>query len=54
MQSIDSIETYAYGIHKDLVREKEGIEYNKCDCDYSKQYNKIQKWFNLIMLKMKT
>ena len=28
MQSIDSIETYAYGTSKDLVSEKEEIEYN--------------------------
>ena len=26
MQSIDSIETYAYGASKDLVREKEEIK----------------------------
>ena len=29
MQSIDSIETYAYGTRKDLVREKEEIKRNK-------------------------
>ena len=28
MQSIDSIETYAYGTSKDLVREKEVIKCN--------------------------
>ena len=28
MQSIDSIETYAYGTSKDLVSEKEGIKRN--------------------------
>ena len=28
MQSIDSIETYAYGISKDLVNEKEVIKCN--------------------------
>ena len=28
MQSIDSIETYAYRTSKDLVSEKEEIEYN--------------------------
>ena len=27
MQSIDSIETYAYGLIKDLVSEKEEITY---------------------------
>ena len=28
MQIIDSIETYAYGMSKDLVTEKEGIKCN--------------------------
>ena len=28
MQSIDSIETYAYGTSKDLVSDKEGIKFN--------------------------
>ena len=28
MQSIDSIETYAYGMNKDLVRKKQEINYN--------------------------
>ena len=28
MQSIDSIETYAYGTSKDLISEKEEIKYN--------------------------
>ena len=28
MQSIDSIETYAYGTSKDLVSKKEGIKCN--------------------------
>ena len=28
MQSIDSIETYAYGTSKDLVSEKEGIKFS--------------------------
>ena len=28
MQSIDSIETYAYGMSKDLLSEKEDIKYN--------------------------
>ena len=36
MQSIDSIETYAYGMSKDLVREKEEI---KCK-DIIKRYKK--------------
>ena len=34
MQSIDSIETYLYGMSKDLVSEKEDI---KCD-NITKQY----------------
>ena len=34
MQSIDSIETYAYGTSKDLVSEKEGIKRN----DIKQQY----------------
>ena len=34
MQSIDSIETYAYGTRKDLVSEREEI---KC--------NKVVKWY---------
>ena len=29
MKSIDSIETYGYGMSKDLVSEKEEIKYNK-------------------------
>ena len=29
MQSIDSIETYAYGTSKDVVSEKEDIKCNK-------------------------
>ena len=28
MQSIDSIETYAYGTSKDLISEKEEIKFN--------------------------
>ena len=28
MQSIDSIETYAYGTSNDLVRKKEEIKFN--------------------------
>ena len=35
MQSIDSLETYAYGKSLDLVNEKEGI---KCN-NIIKQYN---------------
>ena len=34
MQSINSIETYAYGTIKDLVSEKEVIKYN----NITKQY----------------
>ena len=34
MQSINSIETYAYGTSKDLVSEKEEIK-----CNNVKQYN---------------
>ena len=37
MKSIDSIETYAYGMSKDLASEKEEIKYNKA----------IQKMINL-------
>ena len=36
MQSIDSIKTYAYGTHKDLVSEKEEIRF----------YNKIRQYKN--------
>ena len=36
MQSIDSIETYAYGTSKDLVSDKEEI---KCS-NVTKQYKK--------------
>ena len=43
MQSIDSIETYAYEIRKDLVSEKEEIEWN----DIIKRY---KKWLTLMML----
>ena len=28
MQSIDSIETYAYGTSQDIVREREEMKYN--------------------------
>ena len=40
MQSIDSIETYAYGTSKDLVSEKEEIKCNniiKCYNDVTKE-----------------
>ena len=47
MQSIDSIETYAYGISKDLVSKKEEI---KCS-NITKQY---KKWLTLIILQKKT
>ena len=43
MQSIDSIETYAYGTTIDLVSEKEEI---KCN-DIIKRY---KKWLTLMML----
>ena len=46
MQSIDSIETYAYEIRKDLVSEKEEIEWN----DIIKRY---KKWLTLMMLQKK-
>ena len=36
MQSVDSIETYAYGTSKELVSEKEEIKYN----NITKQYKK--------------
>ena len=47
MQSNDSIETYAYGMSKDLVSEKEEI---KCN-NITKQY---KKWLTLMMLQKKT
>ena len=37
MQSIDSIETYAYGINKDVVRKKKEI---KCN-NVIKQYTNV-------------
>ena len=37
MQSIDSIETYEYGMNKDLVRNKEE---NKCN-NIIKQYKNV-------------
>ena len=36
MQSIDSIETYAYGTSKDLVIDKEEIECNNIITRYKK------------------
>ena len=46
MQSIDSMETYAYGMSKVLVSEKEEI---KCS-NIIKQY---KKWLTLMMLQKK-
>ena len=43
MQSIESIEIYAYGTSKDLVSEKEEIRCN----DIIKRY---KKWLTLMML----
>ena len=43
MQSIDSIETYAYGRIKDLVSEKEEIK-------YSNIIKRYKKWLTLVML----
>ena len=36
MQSIDSIETYAYGTSKDVVSEKQGIKCNNIIKRYKK------------------
>ena len=47
MQSIDSIETYAYGTRKDLVSEKEEIKYK----NIIKRYKKL---LILMMLQKKT
>ena len=47
MLSIDSIETYAYGMRKDLVSEKEEI---KCK-NIVKRY---KKWLTVMMLQKKT
>ena len=46
MQSIDSIETYAYGTSKGLAREKKKI---KCN-NIIKQY---KNWLRLMMLQNK-
>ena len=43
MQPIDSIETYAYGTSKDLVSDKEEIEFKNIKQRY-------KKWLNLMML----
>ena len=47
MQSIDSIETYAFGTRKDLVSEKEEIKRN----NIIKRYKKL---LTLMMLHKKT
>ena len=47
IQSIDSIEAYAYRARKGQVFKKEGIKYN----DIIRQY---KKWLTLMMLKKKT
>ena len=47
MQSIDSIETYAYGMNKDLVCKKEEIKCNNIN-------KTIQKCLTLIILQKKT
>ena len=44
MQSIDSIETYAYEISQDLVSEKEEFKYNRI-------IERYKKWLTLIALK---
>ena len=46
MQSIDSIETYAYRTSKDLANEKEEIKSN----NITKRY---KKWFKLMILHKK-
>ena len=38
MQSIDSIETYAYGTYKDLVCKKEESECNNITKQYKNDY----------------
>ena len=47
MQSIDSIELYAYGTSKNLVCKKEG---NKCN----NKIPKYKKWLTLAILQEKT
>ena len=39
MQSFDSIETYTYGMNKDLVSEKEEIKCNNIIKRYKKMIN---------------
>ena len=46
MQSIDSIDTYAYGTSKDLVSEKEEIKCNNI-------MQRYKKWLILTMLQKK-
>ena len=47
MQSIDFMETYAYGMSKDLISEKEEIKCNSIIKGY-------KKWLSLMMLQKKT
>ena len=47
MQSIDFMETYAYGMSKDLISEKEEIKCNGIIKGY-------KKWLSLMMLQKKT
>ena len=37
MQSIDSIETYAYGTSEDLITEKEHIKWNNITKQYTNE-----------------
>ena len=46
MQSIDSIESYAYGTSTDLVSEKEEIKCNST-------IKRYEKWLTLMMLQKK-
>ena len=46
MQSIDSIESYAYGTSTDLVSEKEEIKCNNT-------IKRYEKWLTLMMLQKK-
>ena len=47
MESIDLIETYAYGTSKDLISEKEEILCNNI-------IKEFKKWLTLVMLQKKT
>ena len=47
MQSIDSIEAYAYGMRKYLVSKKEEIKCNN-------MIKKYKNWLTLMMLQKKT